>query len=145
MSILRDMSRQRSPKYNQAVPMYQSGLSIQDIANYFQVTRQAMWDILLRRGAKFRPNTRNGTENHFHRGTQAIDRAQNLLETAIEKGVIRRAIGCQTCGKVPTPFKNGRTAIQAHHDDYTKPLEVRWLCQKCHHQWHKTNKAKGCN
>lgn len=30
-----------------------------------------------------------------------------------------------------------------HHDDYDKPLKVRWLCQAHHLEWHKTNKAKG--
>ena len=28
------------------------------------------------------------------------------------------------------------TKVVAHHDDYAKPLNVRWLCQAHHKQWH---------
>ena len=27
----------------------------------------------------------------------------------------------------------------AHHDDYDFPLDIRWLCQAHHVQWHKKN------
>jgi hypothetical protein len=34
---------------------------------------------------------------------------------------------CQKCGEPQT---------EAHHDDYAKPLEVRWLCHLCHREEH---------
>ena len=34
---------------------------------------------------------------------------------------------CETCGHEET---------HAHHDDYLKPLNVRWLCAAHHRQWH---------
>jgi hypothetical protein len=128
-------------KYADARAMYESGLSIQDVADFYGRTRQGMWDILLRRGTKMRPQLRFGKKNHFHRGgIRASDRAQNILEKAIERGIVQRKTHCETCGKSPV-FKDGRTGIQAHHSDYNKPLDVMWLCQKCHHAWHKKHKA----
>ena len=31
----------------------------------------------------------------------------------------------------------GCNNVQAHHDDYDKPLEVKWLCSPCHINHHK--------
>lgn len=131
----------KEDKYANVVESYERGKSIQQIADEYKVTRQAMWDILKRRNCNFRPNQRYGDENHFYRGGKnANDHSQNLLEQAIEDGKIERKYTCEKCG-ANVVFADGRTGIQAHHCDYNKPLEVMWLCQKCHHEWHKNNKA----
>jgi len=127
--------------YRKAVEMYNSGMSIQEVADFHGRTRQGMWDILKRRGVKFRSNLRLGKDNHFWRGSSDDDRSQNLVEKAILRGEILPPPECEECG-ASYRFKDGRRGIQAHHDDYSKPLDVRWLCQKCHHEWHKTNRAK---
>jgi len=130
----------KSSKYESVKILYESGYSIQDIAETYHVTRQAMWDILKRRGTEFRENKRYGKSNHFWRGSSDDDNAQNIIEKAILRGDIVPPDQCSSCG-VSYRFKDGRRAIQAHHPDYNKPLEVIWLCQKCHHEWHKKNKA----
>ena len=124
-----------------SVELYDRGMSLGEIATYYHVTRQAMWD-LLRRRTKMRTQQRHGAENHFHRGdTKANDHAQNMVEYAIRKSILTPRSTCEKCGKEGKKFKDGRRQIQAHHCDYNKPLDVMWLCQPCHHAWHKSNKA----
>lgn len=44
------------------------------------------------------------------------------------------------------PVKNdpmGRVRYRAHHDDYSRPLDVRWLCQPHHLEHHMKSKAEG--
>lgn len=126
---------------SECVAMYERGLSLQAVADYFGVSRQGMWD-LLRRRTTMRPQKKFGADNHFYRGgARADEEAHNLVETAIEQGVLVRGTACEACGKSGT-MRDGRTVVQAHHDDYNKPLSVRWLCQPCHHTWHAPNTAR---
>lgn len=57
------------------------------------------------------------------------------VDRAIADGTLIRQ-PCETCGA------DGR--IEAHHDDYDKPLSVRWFCHQCHADYHKTERKKSC-
>jgi hypothetical protein len=59
-------------------------------------------------------------------------KAQGILIHAVEKHKIFKPSECQICGK-STP----RNILHGHHSDYTKPLDVMWLCPVCHGQFHK--------
>lgn len=59
-------------------------------------------------------------------------KAYSVVKHAIASGVLIRPHKCSKCGETPTPASDGRSRIHAHHHDYDKPLEVEWLCAKCH-------------
>lgn len=61
-----------------------------------------------------------------------IAKAHDKISTLAKKGRIKKEC-CEKCGS---------EVAEAHHDDYSKPLEVRWLCKTCHMEWHRFNKAK---
>lgn len=61
---------------------------------------------------------------------QAV-RAEGLLKRAVERGEVKRGV-CEACGAV---------RVHGHHDDYAKPLEVRWFCSK-HHRLHHARLVK---
>jgi hypothetical protein len=64
--------------------------------------------------------------------------ARSKLHAAVHSGFLTRPDECSECGARPVHW-SGSSQIQAHHDDYTKPLKVRWLCPSCHS---KANRAR---
>lgn len=53
--------------------------------------------------------------------------AHNAVARAIKSGNLQRS-PCQMCGT--------ENHVHAHHDDYSKPLEVMWLCPIHHRARH---------
>ena len=60
--------------------------------------------------------------------------AHAAVQVAIKNGTLIRPETCSRCKCNPSPASDGRSTIQAHHHDYNKPLDVEWLCAKCHRQ-----------
>ena len=52
-------------------------------------------------------------------------------------GIVGRAIRAGKLLHQPCEVCSNLEGNHAHHDDYSKPLEVRWLCPACHSEWHK--------
>jgi len=86
--------------------------------------------------AKDRRFYRNHRESELARGSEYYrkypekNRAHKAVQIAIERGEIVKPSTCSKCGE---PHKN----IQGHHEDYSKPLDVIWLCPPCHGELHR--------
>ena len=63
---------------------------------------------------------RRGTERYRKKNKDKIS-ARNILYSAIRYGKMERQ-----------PCYCGETEVEAHHEDYSKPLEVKWRCMNCH-------------
>lgn len=61
-------------------------------------------------------------------------KARYTINNAIRLGHVKRG-PCESCGE--------QLDIHAHHDDYSRPLDVRWLCREHHNDWHRINTREG--
>lgn len=63
--------------------------------------------------------------NAAHRERQPdAYKARTAVGNAVRDGKIRKPKKCQRC--------NRKVRLEAHHHDYSKPLEVEWVCVECH-------------
>lgn len=54
-------------------------------------------------------------------------KAHAVFHAALRRGDIRKPKACSECGRRPKSFM-----LRAHHVDHALPLDVEWLCTKCH-------------
>jgi hypothetical protein len=66
--------------------------------------------------------TKNPKSAEWSRSNPEKRRAQKMVETAVRTGKLPRS-PCERCGSLKA---------EAHHEDYSKPLDVSWLCRKHH-------------
>ncbi len=50
--------------------------------------------------------------------------ARKKVWYAVKIGRLTKSDRCSSCGQ--------EGYVEAHHDDYDKPLDVAWLCKSCH-------------
>lgn len=55
------------------------------------------------------------------------DNCRSYLGVYVRRGKIKK-LACEVCDDINS---------QSHHDDYNKPLSVRWFCVKHHLEYHK--------
>ena len=53
--------------------------------------------------------------------------AYRAVQAALKAGVLIRPDRCSACG-----CTSAEHVIEAHHYDYSRPLDVIWLCVPCH-------------
>lgn len=75
---------------------------------------------------------RRASKESYERTRPVKEMARSLVSRAIASGRLVKQ-PCESCGEAKA---------HAHHDDYSKPLEVRWLCTTHHAEWHKYNTPK---
>jgi len=65
----------------------------------------------------------------YSKNNQEKIKAKLKARQAIKKGELKKE-PCEFCGSIKS---------EAHHPDYSKPLEVMWVCHKHHMQLHSPN------
>ena len=61
-------------------------------------------------------------------------RVKDAVKYALRTGKLVKT-PCQVCGELE---------VQGHHPDYSRPLDVVWLCRKHHHEIHTTQQTELC-
>lgn len=69
-------------------------------------------------------------KNNWNKKNKEKRQAHSKVEKALKIGLLNNPNKCEVCGKT-------NCEIEAHHYDYSKPLDVIWLCTECHGKVHR--------
>ena len=120
----------------EVLKMLKEGMPDNAVAEFYGVTRQTIGNMRRKAGlyVKYKLPNKEIWKEHL--------KVSKLTAIAIYHGVLIPE-PCEICGAFGKN-DNGKRKVHAHHDDYNKPLSVRWLCENHHRKWHLTNNAIPC-
>ena len=98
----------------------------------YRLRRQRNKDSFKRKDRRYYEKHRDKISNKrkdWYRKNKHKILAYEAVKRALYKGDLVR-MPCEVCGSMSS---------EAHHEDYTKPLEVKWLCRKHHLRVHGGN------
>ena len=98
---------------------------------YNERNREAVRANARKNNEKYREKTR-ARVSRYKRENREKARAHLAVHRAVVRGHLKRPSECSACGATGV-------AIQGHHDDYSRPLDVRWLCAACHGKVHRAS------
>ena len=70
----------------------------------------------------------NQCQKQYQKRSPEKQKARGILNSAVQRGKVHKPLYCSSC--------EGDKHLEAHHTDYSKPLEVLWLCRSCHVDLH---------
>lgn len=88
-----------------------------------------------REWAKNNPTKTAAATRGWKKRNQDKIHCHNVINNAIRDGKIAKPDACSSCGK-------SGVKIHGHHPDYTKPLDVMWLCATCHSRQHRLEREQ---
>jgi hypothetical protein len=115
--------------------------------------RYPLKELTYKREYQSRPEIRRKVRERYVQNRNANPekfKAKEAIQKQSEKGKARNALRIAVhAGKIIKPEKCERCKtdgyVEGHHPDYSKPLEVVWLCRPCHRKvhWKENQKSTG--
>lgn len=106
-TVFRSSKDGRDARLERVTEMYSSGMSFRQISAALGISHYRLEQIVAPRRSD----------------------AREAVRYALKTGTLVRPSACESC------LLSVRT--HAHHEDYDKPLDIKWLCTKCHAKAHK--------
>jgi len=107
-----------------------------DITRHCKECMKSIWRDRWKKRNFSKESRKNHQEakNTYKKNNPIKTKCHERVDTALDNGSVKK-MPCEICGK---------KQVEAHHDDYSKPIEVRWLC-RIHHKQHHAKHGSGIN
>lgn len=100
--------------------------------NWNSIGRRRRLDKILAEHAAFITGLPDSTDfSDYRSNTELAAICHAAVNAALKVAIIVKPMECSKCLQAKRSYQ-----LMAHHRDYSKPLEIKWLCCSCHRVGH---------